>query len=218
MSGLSFVKSLLESGAVGVSAPPGMPEEWGEAVVELDRIARPELTGEAPALVERAGAWGLSVLYRACQLLAYRDVDGEQVRAMLATPCPERASPSVCYSVDLSLRYLPDVMSLARGIAPGDPLVASLLTLAEAWPLSSVGIKGLNAMDVGPFAGHPSLRQLHVDRIIERCDVMRLGDASILESVRAAIGGFPELAPGIAAALAAAPAPATSVKAAGMGT
>ena len=44
--------------------------------------------------------------------------------------------------------------------------------------------------------------QDEADRIIERSDVSRLGHPIVRESVRAALGAFPELAPRIATALA----------------
>ncbi|HEY2587414.1 MAG TPA: hypothetical protein VGI81_16840 [Tepidisphaeraceae bacterium] len=201
MSALEFVSSLLERGVVRVSAPPDAPRDWRAAIVELDQMARPEMAFDPPPLVEPAAAWGLSMLYRSCQFLTYREVDAETVRRALAEPCPESARPAVCYSVDLALRYLPDVMSLTQGIASADPLVASLLGLASAWPLSSVGIKRVSNIDTGAFIIDRSLRQLYVDRIIERADVSRLDDSLVRDSVRAAVGSFAELAPAIAKSL-----------------
>ena len=200
VSALEFVSSLLERGVVRVSAPPDAPRDWRAASAELDRLARPEMAFDPPPLVEPAAAWGLSMLYRSCQFLTYREVDAETVRRTLAEPCPEAPRPAVCFSVDLALRYLPDVMSLARGIASNDPLVASLLDLASAWPLSSVGIKGVSGIDIGPFVADRSLRQLYVDRVIQRADVSRLDDPLVRDSVRAALGNFPELGPEIAKA------------------
>lgn len=199
MLAVSFVNSLLERGAVRVPGPTEpSPGDWADAVAELDRAVRPEMAFDPPPVDEPAAIWGLQMLYRGCQCLAHRDVDAETVGRMLAEPCPSaRASAAACYSVDLALRYLPDLLSLARGIAPDDPLVTSLMRLANAWPLSSVGVKGVGEIDIRPFANHPSLRQLYVDRIIARSDVSRLGDAGIAGSVRAAVGNFPELAPAI---------------------
>lgn len=199
---MEFVSSLLERGVVRVSAPPEAPRDWRAAIAELDHLARAEVAFDPPPLVEPAAAWGLSMLYRSCQFLTCREVDAETVRRALAEPCPEAPKPAVCYSVDLALRYLPDLMSLARGIAPDDPLVESLLGLASAWPLSSVGIKGVSNIGTAAFIVDRSLRQLYVDRIIERADVSRLDDPRVRESVRAALGHFPELAPAIAKALA----------------
>ena len=130
-----------------------------------------------------------------------REVDAASVQQALAAPCPRPPSASVCYSADLSLRYLPDLLSLARGIAPDDPLVAGLTALARAWPLSSVGVAGMEDLDVSAFVDHPSLRQLYVDRIIERGDVSRLKHPAVRAAVGEALGAYPDLAPRVAAAL-----------------
>jgi hypothetical protein len=114
---------------------------------------------------------------------------------MLAVPCPGNPSPSVCYSADLSLRHLPDLLSLARGIAADDPLVGGMTSLARAWPLSSVGVPGIEGVDASPFLPHPALRQLYVDRIIDRADGSRLADPAVREAVREAVGDFLNLAP-----------------------
>jgi hypothetical protein len=129
-------------------------------------------------------------------------MEAAAVHESLSSPCPEKPSPAVCYSVDLSFRYLPDLLSLAKGIAPADPLVTGLTGLARAWPLSSVGVLGIEGpVDVRPFIADPSLRQLYVDRIIDKADASRLGDPQIVDLVREALGDFPDLAPKLAPAL-----------------
>jgi MoxR-vWA-beta-propeller ternary system domain bpX4 len=165
-----------------------------EAVTELDLSARPHLAYDPPPLSRPAAGWALLLLYRASQALVCREIDGQAIRAVLAAPCPEAPWPSACYSADLSLRYLPELLSLARGIARDDPLVDGLLALAKAWPLSSVGVPGIEPTDASAFLSHPSLRQLYVDRIIERGDAARLADPAVREVVRQAVGGFPNLA------------------------
>ena len=88
-----------------------------------------------------------------------------------------------------------------------DPLVNHLLALAAAWPLSSVGAAGVSceAKDVEAFIGHPTLRQLYLDRIAASGDVSRLGVAAVRRGMRSAIGNYPQLAPPMAEALAALP-------------
>ena len=201
-----FVSSLLETGRVRVP-PPGQsaatPLKGLEpAVAELERSIRPDLAFDPPALSPAAAGWALSTVYRGCQALVYREMEAAAVHEALSRPCPDNPSAAVCYSVDLSFRYLPDLLSLARGIAPADPLVAGLIALARAWPLSSVGVPGVaGPYDLRPFIAHPSLRQLYVDRIIERADSSRLVDPTVVELVREALGGFADLAPKLHAAL-----------------
>lgn len=201
MSALSFVIALLETGRVRVPADGDPQADVAAAVEELDRALHPDLPADPPPLDADVAAWALTILYRGCQALVHREIEGDAVRAALAAPCPADSSSGACYSTDLAFRYLPDLLSLARGIAPADPLVAGLMELARAWPLSSVGVKDLREVDVTPFIDDPCLRQLYVDRIIERGDVSRLGHPAVDEAVQAALGAHPELAPAVAAAI-----------------
>jgi hypothetical protein len=201
MSALPFVDALLESGRVRVPSSRAAPADLEAAVAALDHEVRPELAFEAPALDVPVASWALTILYRGCQSLVYRDIDADAVRDALSQPCPAaEPSPSVCYSADLAFRYLPDLLALARGVAADDPLVTGLTELARRWPLSSVGVKGLEGLDVSSFVGDPALLQLYVDRIIERADRRRLTEPRVNEAVRTALGGYPELAPAIPAA------------------
>jgi hypothetical protein len=201
MSALPFVDALLESGRVRVPSSRAAPADLEAAVAALDHEVRPGLAFEAPALDAAVASWALTILYRGCQSLVYRDIDADAVRDALSQPCPAaEPSPSVCYSADLAFRYLPDLLALARGVAADDPLVTGLTELARRWPLSSVGVKGLEGPDVSSFVGDPALLQLYVDRIIERADQSRLTEPRVNEAVRTALGGYPELAPAIPAA------------------
>ena len=205
MSLPAFLTALHENVRVRVTiVPDKTPDARAHAETklrELDLLARAELAGDAPEFRPDAALWAATALHQACQFLIFREVSAETVRAALAVPCPETPSPAVCYSVDLSLRYLPDLLALARGAAEDDPLNVGLLALAKAWPLSSVGIKNLPPSDIAAFIAHPSLRRLYADRIIQFADRSRLDDPRVLEAVREGIGAFPELAPALAADL-----------------
>jgi hypothetical protein len=139
------------------------------------------------------------------QCLVFRNRGPEEVQAALAMPGPEPRSPAVVYSVDLALRFLPDVVRLARAAAPDDPLVLRLLLLGRDWPLSSVGVAGVGAVNVESFIQDRCLRALYVDRILNTEDVGRLDDARVREAARAALGVFTDLSPQVAAALATSP-------------
>jgi hypothetical protein len=203
MSITSFLTAVREGRAVTVP-PPGAAGDRGDAggvtgaLEAMDAAARAEVAYGAPPLMMDVARWAAGRLYQACQFLVYRDVEAEAVRAGCAVACPAAAaSPAVCYSADLMLRYLPDVYALARGVAREDPLVEGLVSLARAWPLSSVGMAEVGKVDVAAFIGHAGLRRLYVDRIIERNDRSRLDDAAVVAAVREAIGAFPEIAPRI---------------------
>lgn len=194
----SFLESLLDSGRVRVgdtdeSLDAG--EEIKDILESLDERARLEMPGTAPPLTLEAAAWAARLFYRACQFLVCRAVEPTLIQRTLSEPCPVPCSPGVIYSVDLVFRYLPDLLILARAVSTDDPLVTALVALAGQWPLSSVGIKGVAPGDIEPIAGHPSLWQLYVDRVLERGDMGRLSDARVRTAAAVALGLHRELCP-----------------------
>ena len=192
-----FLLHLTESGHVSVVpfdlestvSPAG--DDDTAALLEIDRRERLEFPGEAPALSLPAARWAAATFHRACQLLVCRDVPAEAVASALAVPCPPRRSPETHYSVDLVLRYLPDLLAAARRLAAGDPLVNALGQLALAWPLSSVGVAGIEAGDLSEietFITHRGLRQLYADRILRHNDLDRLRAPPARAAVLASLG------------------------------
>ncbi|MEK7866319.1 MAG: hypothetical protein AAB434_06515 [Planctomycetota bacterium] len=199
MSVKSFLIALIENGKVRVDRPR---EEAAREVLgaedvlrQMDSHARLEAPGEPPRLSVGAAVWGALTLYRGAQLLVHRDAEADYVRKALAAPCPEKASPEAAWSVDLALRYLPDLLSLSRGVAEDDPLVTELARIARDWPLSSVGARGVEARDLSAILDHPSLRRIYLDRVVERRDLSRLGPPRVDEGVRETLGAYPELWP-----------------------
>jgi hypothetical protein len=201
ISAIDFYDELLTSGRVRVAAMADDPPALDEAVVQAYRAARAQLAFDPPPIAPAAGRWAMVILYRACQALVYREMPAQAVREVLSKPCPLPPSPQVCYSVDLALRFIPDLIKLAKGIAQDDPLVSGLLELARAWPLSSVGVALEDDVNVEPFIGEKSLLQLYVDRIIERGDILRLKHPLVREAAREALGMYRELSPLISAEL-----------------
>jgi hypothetical protein len=145
----------------------------------------------------------LRVLRRGCLYLAYREIGPEEVGRGLAEPCPaDELTASVLYSADLGLRWLPDLIGLARGVGEGDPLVEGLRQLGAAWPLSSVGVVGVVPSELPEALGSdPCLRTLYVDRILASEDTSRLTDQRVADRAAAALGLYPELCPAVAEAL-----------------
>jgi hypothetical protein len=141
------------------------------------------------------------LFYRLCQFTVCRDIGAEQIAAVCREPCPAARSPETDWSVDLTLRHLPEIFQLARHLSEGDPLVQELKRLASAWPLSSVGIVGLENLSLDSFIGHPVLRRLYADRIVAAEDVSRLNDSRINDLLRADLGIHHELAPALASKL-----------------
>jgi hypothetical protein len=75
------------------------------------------------------------------------------------------------------------------------------MKLVAVWPLSAVGIAGLEKLNLYSFIDHPGLRRLYADRIIAAGDTLRLGDPRMDDFLRADLGIHHQLAPAIAAKL-----------------
>ena len=201
-----FVESLFTEGRVRVGASVGRNgrlnhpsaddlEETKSVLKEMELSYRANLPGDPPKVSEKALLWGAATTFYASSFLAYRDAGEDVMRLALSANCPENPSPSVCYSVDLTFRFLPDLVRLARAVSPNDPLVDALTTLARQWPLSSVGIAHVGPVDVTPFLDDDCLLQIYADRIIVMKDRSRLNEPRVRDKIRASIGLHSELAP-----------------------
>lgn len=210
MSLAHFLESIWQTGRAEVSRPGASDgTDWGQVdmlLMQFERAWRNTLAGDPPQLELPVARWAATALHRGCQFVIYRDLsDADLDRAFEAKP-PAIDTSAAQYSADLSLRFLADVVRLARAASDDDPLLKRLLQLAHDWPLSSVGISGLDEAKLRPAAvscivSHPALLALYVDRIISRSDVSRLSHASVRREAAQAIGMYPDLAPKIAGAL-----------------
>lgn len=201
----SFLRDILESSHVAVATDDELTRDdlraADEVLGEADRLWRLEAPGTPPALALPAARWAAIVLFRACQAIVDRDLGMDRFAADTRARPFDVANPAVHSSVDLTFRFLPEVIAVARRIAEADPLVDALRQLAAEWPLSSVGIDGIAATAIAPVLADESLRQLYVDRIIARGAVDRLDSPRLRDDVKRALGAYPDLAPSFAACL-----------------
>lgn len=205
MSVPSFYHALYDHGRVRIKdAAPPVAQELDAAedfLLSVECELRRDLAGRAPSASPEVVRWSLLTFYRACQFFVFRDVAPRVIATDFTKRCPQPPSPQTHYSADLAFRFLPDLFKLARAASADDPLVTALRDLAVHWPLSSVGVAELGPVNIGGFIDDPCLRQLYLDRIIERRDVSRLEDERVRAGLRQTIGLFPELAPEISRAL-----------------
>lgn len=201
-----FLNDLYDSGRIELDAKPaeiGGIDALQGTLISIDREIRSDFPGVCPPLDPAMAHWATQFLFKACHLLANRDLPADTVQTELdpaATP-PDR-SPAALYSVDLAFRFIPDVERLASQAAAEDPLVKALHAQGLLWPLSSVGMRLEDPdFDVSPILADPVLSLCYAERIIARKDKSRLGDPATAALVNEALGGYPELCPEIAVAL-----------------
>jgi hypothetical protein len=187
-----FLERLFEDSRVIVSAPEAVPADELRAaentLVELEAVYRLDLPGEAPPLAIDAARWAAVSLFYACQFAAFRNAGEEMIAAALGSPVPAAEAASQHYSVDLTFRFLPDLLRLARSDAEGDPLLVYLRQWAVAWPLSSVGLPEAAPSSLEPIVNHPCLFGIYCDRILARNDRSRRGEPRIEEAIAQAVG------------------------------
>ena len=58
-----------------------------------------------------------------------------------------------------------------------------LLQLSARWPLSSVGVAGVEKVEIDAWGKHSCLWSLYIDRVIACGDVSRLRDRTVSEAV-----------------------------------
>ncbi|MDJ1501396.1 hypothetical protein [Xanthocytophaga agilis] len=188
-----FITDLTQQGNVTVNATiePFSEIEKQEACQVLEQYYATTLVDiphTAPAFLPEAALWGAMLIYRACQSILLRHLTESQVRTYLL-PYSGPPSAEAIYSIDLTLRFLPDLMHFAKGLSPDDVLVQLLRNTAQSWPFSSVGVDIEENSDHTTFIRlHPSLKYTYVDRIIQKRDHKRLTHPELYDLVKAALG------------------------------
>jgi hypothetical protein len=201
-----FLNNLFAAGRVAVPEPSELSaqeiQDGLRVLQEYEADWRMEMPGQAPPFDRNAASWAATQFYEACQLTVFRDLGVDRIAALRISESQHGESVSVHYSVDLTFRYLPDLIQLARATAGDDPLVELLLQWACLWPLSSVGVVGVQNVDIRPLVTSSSLLGLYVDRIIARGDSARLTtNEQVRAAVQTALGLYPCLAPKLSAAI-----------------
>ena len=196
-----LVQSLVNDGRAAVSPRPSNIDDADAVPLlrQLDGFARDELALDLPAFSPDVALWAARLVCHLCRFVVCRDIPEEQIKSTCNAACPEPRGPGTDWSADLTLRHLPALFRLARHLSNADPLVEEMKKIAANWPLSSVGIGGLENLRIDSFVDHPGLRRLYADRIISAGDMSRLGDPRVGNLLRADLGVHHELAPAIAA-------------------
>jgi hypothetical protein len=200
-----FLEELFAEGRVAVPAPDELASDELSAAArvleEQDRLCRLEAPEGAPTYDRLAAMWAAVQFYRACQLAMFRDVGEDAIAKLRENELEGWERADIHYSVDLTSRFLPDLVRVARSVAWDDPLVELLMNWCRRWPLSSVGVKGLGDVPLGPIAESPSLMLMYVDRVLAREDAERLTSELVRRHVKQALGLFPALAPKFSAVI-----------------
>jgi hypothetical protein len=187
-----FIQDIIQHGKVVVegNVTPFTDDDIQAAIHRLYGYyeqQKQELTATVPAFDAAAAIWAAGFLYRAVQLVMLRDLGEEAVNGLL-TPYNDVISPEAILSVDLSFRYLPNLMGLAKGLAPEDVLVKRLREAAVQWPFSSVGMKMDEELNIDVIMNNTCVRRAYIDRIITARDIKRCNNTQVNEYIQEALG------------------------------
>jgi hypothetical protein len=190
---LEFVRQLLSFGQVvleSAETPTDLEIESAVALcLEIEQQQRAELPGVPPQIDVAALKWALQMMYSACQLQVFRNLDEVEISNRLSPTGPGADTAAAHYSVDVAFRFMPDLFVLVQNSMPGDPLSLRLLKWADEWPLSSVGMAQASP-DPSVLLSDQCLKSMYVDRIIRRKDQGRLQNEAVQLAVKSALGAF----------------------------
>jgi MoxR-vWA-beta-propeller ternary system domain bpX4 len=189
-----FLTNLIQEGKAHLEGEiqPFEPEDLKSAAAFLHSVYLDDaldMPDAPPQYFEPAALWAAQFLYHALQCTILRNLDDDTVNKLLED-FPEAATPEAIYSIDLCFRYMPNLFSLAKGLAPDDVLVKILKKNALFWNFSSVGMDLEQDVSHGIILEHPSLRIAYIDRIIQSKDIKRVNTEQVKELVQIALGNY----------------------------
>ncbi|MEE1897577.1 hypothetical protein V1389_04475 [Flavobacterium rakeshii] len=124
-----------------------------------------------PDFDDEAALWGAKTLYYAAQLYLYRKDNTSQLTTILPAYPKEPDAPALL-SADLCLRFLPQVVAMLKATDPEDLLIPVLNKHLEKFHYSVIGFEANpNSFNFSILNTNQCLKQLYLDRIIERKDI-----------------------------------------------
>lgn len=165
-------------------------EENQLAVAYLQDIYQQEALDypyQAPDFEAQAALWGAQLLYHAAQAILNRKATLEDLAPLFQGYAFEKTAAAVV-AVDLSLRFLPDLLEKLKNINPDDGLILLLEQQLELWPYSAIGYP-IQALPQEELA-NDCLRQLYTDRIIHKKDSRLLVIPTLQQAVKASLGAY----------------------------
>jgi hypothetical protein len=143
-----------------------------------------------PPFNTHAALWAAKTVYRAAQLMLYRENKIVEVEDLL--PSYDAAiDPSAILSADLYLRFIPDIISHLKLIDPEDPLIKILEQQLIIWHYSGVGYPlNIDELKINSEYSQSCLLQLYTNRIIENRRLPLAIHPFFIKAVSASLGMF----------------------------
>ena len=173
-----------------------IPEkEKGEVVEFLETEYQKESLNfpyQAPSFDPEAALWSAIAVYRAAQLILYRE-NKEADLALLLQDFSKEMTTSAILSADLCLRFMGDMLEQLKLIDSEDPLIELLENLLSKWHYSAIHYPlEKSSLDFETIKENKCLHQLYVNRIIDSRNMALAKHPACIELVRASLGMFAE--------------------------
>lgn len=140
-----------------------------------------------PPFHAAAAAWSALIVYKAAQLILYRENKPEDLRALLPVYGAEQ-NASAILSADLCLRFIPVMRQHLHVIDPEDPLLEILDALLAQWHYSGISASSdISKLDLAPIVSSPALLALYTERIIYYRKTELARHPAFIETVRASL-------------------------------
>lgn len=157
--------------------------EFLESEYKLESISYPY---SAPLFDKNAASWAAQLFYISSQLLLYREHKSEELNTLIPS-YKGNITPSAILSADLTLRFVPNILKELTLIDNSDILIDILEKQLFTWHYSAIGypLKNMDNVDMSIIESHDCLKQLYIDRVIDK-EAKQLAKnpiiASLLES------------------------------------
>ncbi len=122
----------------------------------------------APTFDSKAALYAAEVVYLTAQLILYRKDGIADLEALFSQEQLELTASNIL-SVDLCLRFVPDMLVELKMIDPEDGLIHVLEELLKKWHYSAVNYEQeVETLNFDIIINNPCLKQLYLNRIVLR--------------------------------------------------
>lgn len=112
--------------------------------------------------------WAAKVLYHSAQLYLIRENTAKNLQQLIPSFKGKRDTSSII-SADLSLRFLPQIISVLHNVDPEDSLIKILKNILQQFHYSGIGYDlDLEKIDWEEELNDKTYRKLYLERIVEK--------------------------------------------------
>ncbi len=139
--------------------------DYFEAEFERERL---EFLSDEIRFDKETAVWAAKIVYHSAQLHLIRENTAKDLNKLIPPFNGKRNIPAIL-SADLSLRFLPEVISVLHSADPEDPLLGMLETIVRQFHYSAIGSDvELEHINWEEELRDSAYRKLYLERIVER--------------------------------------------------